>query len=170
MSLHVTRGAEEATLEPFKAETLPSNGRPIAVRVRFHGNVFTESLPSSGYIRHRISFHFCWFVNHFIGTSDSAASDYKGYGRKRPWPDVSYYIRIFLRGIRRTTRCAQSGLLVFQPRLELGTFRIIVRNFTSPAILLVKFWLSGGTDRNDFAFLLRILQLTARFSRSYLNT
>jgi hypothetical protein len=75
MSIHVTRRAEDPTLEPFKAETLPSNGRPIAALVRFRGNVFTESLPSNGHIRHHILFPFCWFVNYVVGTSDSVASE-----------------------------------------------------------------------------------------------
>jgi hypothetical protein len=35
-------------------DPLPSNGRPIAVRVGSHRNVFTESLPSNGSIRHTI--------------------------------------------------------------------------------------------------------------------
>jgi hypothetical protein len=35
-------------------DPLPSNGRPVVARVRFHGNVFTKSLSSSGSIRHSI--------------------------------------------------------------------------------------------------------------------
>jgi hypothetical protein len=33
-------------------DTLPSNGRHTVARVYFRGNVFTETLPSSGYTRH----------------------------------------------------------------------------------------------------------------------
>jgi hypothetical protein len=35
-------------------DSLPSKGRPILVRFGSRGNVFTESLPSSGYTRHNI--------------------------------------------------------------------------------------------------------------------
>jgi hypothetical protein len=38
--------------EGMFAELLPINGPPIVARVRFRGNVFTESLPSNGSIRH----------------------------------------------------------------------------------------------------------------------
>jgi hypothetical protein len=36
-------------------DPLPSNGRPIVVRIGSRGNVFTESLPSNGYTRHNIN-------------------------------------------------------------------------------------------------------------------
>jgi hypothetical protein len=40
--------------EGLFTDPLPSNGRPIVARVRSRGNVFTESLPSNGSIRHSI--------------------------------------------------------------------------------------------------------------------
>jgi hypothetical protein len=36
------------------SDPLPSNRRPIVARVGSRGNVFTESLPSNGFIRHNI--------------------------------------------------------------------------------------------------------------------
>jgi hypothetical protein len=42
--------------EGFFTDPLLSNGRPIVGRVCFRGNVFTESLPSNGSIRHCIIF------------------------------------------------------------------------------------------------------------------
>jgi hypothetical protein len=36
---------------------LPSNGRPTVARLRLCGNVFTESLNSNGYIRHKTYTH-----------------------------------------------------------------------------------------------------------------
>jgi hypothetical protein len=38
-------------------DPLPSNIRPIIARVGSIGNVFTESLPSNGYIRHNINMY-----------------------------------------------------------------------------------------------------------------
>jgi hypothetical protein len=35
-------------------DPLPSSGRPIVVRLRFHGNVVTQSLPGNGPVRHNI--------------------------------------------------------------------------------------------------------------------
>jgi hypothetical protein len=38
-------------------DPLPSSRRPIVARVGSHGNVFTESLPSSGSMRHNTYMH-----------------------------------------------------------------------------------------------------------------
>jgi hypothetical protein len=52
--------------EGLFTDPLRSNGRPIFARVRFRGNIYTESLPSNGSIYHNI-FHILrsrslWFV------------------------------------------------------------------------------------------------------------
>jgi hypothetical protein len=65
--------------------------------------------------------------------------------------------------MRKATRYRQSGWSVIQPGWKL------VRSVATWAILLGTFWLSGGIVRNAFAFLLRSLQLTTQFSRSYFN-
>jgi hypothetical protein len=53
--------------EGLFSEPLPSNGRPIVARVRLRGNMFTESLPSNGSIRHNI-------IGRYIGPKQ-----YSGY-------------------------------------------------------------------------------------------
>jgi hypothetical protein len=42
--------------ESLFTDLLPSNGCPIVAYVHFHGNVFTESLPSNEYVLHNIKY------------------------------------------------------------------------------------------------------------------
>jgi hypothetical protein len=62
--------------ESFFTDPLPSNGRPIVPRVRFRGNMFTESLPSNGSIRHPINPS----SNQRLGNRDSSVGRATGYG------------------------------------------------------------------------------------------
>jgi hypothetical protein len=51
-SARTTQKAASLLLIRLSTDPLPSSGRPIVARIRLRGNVFTESLPSHGSIRH----------------------------------------------------------------------------------------------------------------------
>jgi hypothetical protein len=48
----------------------------------------------------------------------------KGFGRKRSWPILRYYLGIHLEGLRKTTKDLNQDSRSLRPRIKPGTSRI----------------------------------------------